>query len=327
MSSHPQSLPSDHTPSQPAPSETPAGGLKALSKGLMYRLLRPAFKDTAAALERIERKLEEGGEQSVVTWRGGMDGSAVNANGTVHVGVTRKYREELSFWNGLVKGGSVATFGGEFAAIYGGWQRGRAEEMRDFLGLTPEAFAAWCGERTAVEVGPGPFPAVAVAPWRLPVAVDPLADGYLAEGLVPDECRHVLFVAATGEHIPLPSANADVVVMENCLDHCASPGAVLREARRLLKPGGLLWLLVDLMTYSDEMHPHPFSEESLRGLLRREGFTVIRDRVSDHKSHPHAYGEYRGLLFAPQVGHAPGGNPAPSAVVTTGADRPAPALV
>jgi CheY-like chemotaxis protein len=31
-------------------------------------------------------------------------------------------------------------------------------------------------------------------------------------------------------------------------------------------------------------------------LLRREGFEPVKDRVSDHKSHPNAYGEYRGLL-------------------------------
>jgi hypothetical protein len=57
-----------------------------------------------------------------------------------------------------------------------------------------------------------------------------------------------------------------------------------------------MWLLVDLMEYKDHMHPNPFSEASLKELLRREGFEPVKDRVSDHKSHPNAYGEYRGLL-------------------------------
>jgi hypothetical protein len=30
--------------------------------------------------------------------------------------------------------------------------------------------------------------------------------------------------------------------------------------------------------------------------LKAAGFEPLRDRVSDHKSHPRAYGEYRGLL-------------------------------
>jgi hypothetical protein len=50
------------------------------------------------------------------------------------------------------------------------------------------------------------------------------------------------------------------------------------------------------MEYKDHMHPNPFSEASLKELLRREGFEPVKDRVSDHKSHPNAYGEYRGLL-------------------------------
>ena len=53
---------------------------------------------------------------------------------------------------------------------------------------------------------------------------------------------------------------------------------------------------VDLSEHSDHMHPHPFNEARVRGLLAAAGFEVVTDRVSDHKSHPKAYGEYRGLL-------------------------------
>ena len=43
-----------------------------------------------------------------------------------------------------------------------------------------------------VEIGPGPHPAVAEASWRSAVAVDPLADAYLAEGLAPEDAEHVV---------------------------------------------------------------------------------------------------------------------------------------
>lgn len=297
----------------PQPPLSPGRSVKSVCKQAVYRLLRPAFRDTTGALERMERKLDSlaSGEEASVVWRGGIGGRAVSASGRTHDAMTRKYHEELSFWDWLVKGGSEEKFGHPFAPLFGSWQRGRAEELRAVLGLTPEAFAAWCSQRTAVEIGPGPFPAVAVAPWRLAIAVDPISEGYLAQNLVPDEARHVLFITSTGEHIPLPAGTADVVVMENCLDHVGDPAAVLRETRRLLKPGGHLWLLVDLMTYRDEMHPNPFSEESIRALLRQEGFTVVHDRVSsERKSHPQAYGEYRALLTSPA---APAVHVAPAA--------------
>ncbi len=276
--------------------------LKAVCKNAVYRLLRPAFKDAAASLERLERKIDSlvATEEAAVVWRGPLTGCAVSPSGKPHDSLTRKYRDELTFWDWLVRGGGAEEkFGHPFAPLFGSWQRGRAEELRGVLGMSPEEFNAWCAQRTAVEIGPGPYPAVAVAPWRTAIAVDPISEGYIAQGLVPDECRHVLFITATGEHIPLPAGAADMVVMENCLDHCSDPGAVLREARRILKPGGHLWLLVDLMTYRDEMHPNPFTEESLRALLAREGFSAIHERTStERRSHPHAYGEYRGLLVA-----------------------------
>jgi ubiquinone/menaquinone biosynthesis C-methylase UbiE len=105
----------------------------------------------------------------------------------------------------------------------------------------------------------------------------------------------IVYIEASGERTPLPSSSADLVIIENALDHVSDPAAVLTEIRRLLRPGGLLWLLVDLSEYSDRMHPHPFSESRARELLLRAGFQPLHQRTSDHKSHPQAYGEYRGL--------------------------------
>jgi SAM-dependent methyltransferase len=272
-------------------------GLRRWATGAMRRPLRAA----AMVLRGLERRLGEvgaGGAAAATggTWRGGLGGAAIDGRGGADGALTAKYREELEFWNGFVKEGAARQFGAPFAAVYGGWQRARVAELGEFLGLSPEALAGWCAERTAVEIGAGPFPSVAVSRWARAVAVDPLADGYAAEGLLPEECGRVVYVAATGERVPLASAVAHVLVMENALDHVDRPRQVLGEARRLLRPDGLLWLLVDLMEYKDHMHPNPFSEVSLRAMLGEEGFAVVRDRVSDHKSHPQAYGEYRGLL-------------------------------
>lgn len=210
-----------------------------------------------------------------------------------------KYEEELRFWRWLITTDEGRRkLNGPFEEVFGRWQRQRLVELGRCMGLEEEAaLEAWCEGQSVVEIGAGPYPAVAAAPaWRRAVAVDPLAKAYAREGLLPAACARVTYLEARGEDVPLPSAFADLVIIENALDHVSDPEAVVAEIRRLLRPGGLLWVLVDLSTYRDEMHPHPFDEERIGRLLREAGFEVVRDRVSDHKSHPKAYGEYRGLL-------------------------------
>ncbi|MDX9911274.1 MAG: methyltransferase domain-containing protein [Phycisphaerales bacterium] len=286
------------------------GGAKAALKRLAFRAMRPGLSEVVARLDRIEALARQrtpaepagpGAPVGPTTWRGDLaTGRAVDSRGLIDRAATRKYRQELSYWVQVVKRThEVPNFPGEFEATYGGWQRGRIEELRQFLGLGgQEELNAWCAERTVVEIGPGPYPSIATRVWKRAVAVDPLADGYVREDLLPKRCHcdRVTFLAAPGEMVPLPTAYADLVVIENALDHVDEPGKVVAEVARLLRPGGLLWLLVDLMDYSDEMHPNPFNEETIRGLLGEHGFEVARDRVSEHKSHPQAYGEYRGLL-------------------------------
>lgn len=273
--------------------------LKDTLKRVAMRAMRPGLVDVTGRLDRIEAKLRGGGGGFAV-WRGGLrDGRAVDAMGNELPGFTAKYRDELTFWEDCVKRSAPTTIGGAFENVYGGWQRDRIKELGDFLGLDGfEGARGWAKDRSAVEIGAGPYPSIATVQWKRAVAVDPLADGYTAEGLLPKDCHcdQVTYLACAGENIPLPSGFADLVVLENCLDHVDDPPAVVRECRRLLAPGGLMWLLVDLMEYRDHMHPNPFTEQRLRELLRGHGFEEVKGRVSDHKSHPQAFGEYRGLL-------------------------------
>ena len=53
------------------------------------------------------------------------------------------------------------------------------------------------------------------------------------------------------EHLPIEAALVDVAILSQTLHHAANPPAAIREAARILKPGGLL-LVLDLLAHSQE---------------------------------------------------------------------------
>jgi SAM-dependent methyltransferase len=275
--------------------------LKSTLKSLVARALRPAVHRIDEGVHAIDHKLD-----ALLARTARLEEAYEKLSGSTLE--REKHKEELAYWRWLIttdKG--RASLYAPFETAFGAWQRDRLLELGEFLGLghpdngnreaLGQAIDDWCATRSAIEIGAGPYPALAAAPrWKRAVAVDPIARGYAEENLLPQAASHITYLEASGERIPLPSASADLVIIENALDHVSDPAAVLAEIRRLLSPSGLLWVLVDLSNYSDHMHPHPFNEDRLRQLLKAAGFEPLRDRISTHKSHPQAYGEYRGLL-------------------------------
>ena len=119
------------------------------------------------------------------------------------------------------------------------------------------------------------------SPERLPRLQTRLARGTVM-------AKFLLGDIAVGE-IALPGASFDTVVMAALLEHLKIPGAALREARRLLKPGGSLVLTTPTplggrlhawgsrlgLTYREAADEHEsfFGYEGLKHLLTAEGLT------------------------------------------------------
>jgi SAM-dependent methyltransferase len=114
------------------------------------------------------------------------------------------------------------------------------------------------------------------APYRPLFA--PLAARYVGVDL-PGNPEAELFFDADGR-APLPDASADVVISTQVLEHVPSPESYLREAVRLLRPGGALIL----STHGYWMfHPDPtdywrWTSSGLRRVVEAQGLEVAQWR-------------------------------------------------
>jgi len=121
--------------------------------------------------------------------------------------------------------------------------------------------------------------------------------GWNAWGLEPSSwaveqarSRGLHMVQGTLETADLPEGYFDVVTMWDVIEHLTDPKGALLQARRLLRPNGLLVvhtididsLFARLMgsgwPWLMEMHIYYFSRQTLRGMLERCGFQVLSDR-------------------------------------------------
>ena len=98
----------------------------------------------------------------------------------------------------------------------------------------------------------------------------------------------VPLVCASGESVPLRRASVDLVVSTSALHYMRDPSSMLREARRLLVPGGTVivgdwcrdyWTMVVLdgvLRWVDPAHVATLSGETLVQLMRNAGFQNVR---------------------------------------------------
>lgn len=93
--------------------------------------------------------------------------------------------------------------------------------------------------------------------------------------------RNIETVEADIEELPLADASHDVVVASQALHHARDPERALREAARVLVPGGRV-LVIDLLAHTEEwvreqlQHVHlGFTEQRLAELLEQAGFEDV----------------------------------------------------
>ena len=183
-----------------------------------------------------------------------------------------------------------ATVRSEFdraAAHFAERTKGRFDEM------DPVAFSRAAEGDTVVEVGAGTgnFLALFAGVAGRRIAVD------LTPAMLREARRHegLDLVAGDGRRLPLRSGSADLAASAQALHHVHDPTSVVREMRRVTKPGGRV-LVVDqvateryeealMMTQlelaRDPSHAMSRPPSAHRMIVRAAGLEIVDERVAE----------------------------------------------
>lgn len=195
---------------------------------------------------------------------------------------------EQAFWERL--GDDIAAGTGESLQ----WYQWRARELEKFMA----AAGAARPNGKVLEIGSGPIGIVNFLGWGERYAIDPLEHFYRTRpALIALRDPGVSYVSGSGERLPFEDGSCALVIIDNVIDHTYSPGAILDEIRRVLQPGGHMYLSVNVHTpwgfllhsalafmHIDKGHPYTFTSETLRRMVRRHQFDVLTEVVGDYRA-------------------------------------------
>lgn len=152
-------------------------------------------------------------------------------------------------------------------------------------------------ENRVLEIGAGPIGIVNFLEWGERFAVDPLEDFYKQSSTLTKLRKPgVAYLQGTGESLPYAERFFSLVIIDNVIDHTHAPYKVLQEIYRVLDIDAFLYVAVNIRTtwgamvhkllaalYIDKGHPHTFTKESIRDLLKASNFKIRAEEIEDYQ--------------------------------------------
>lgn len=171
------------------------------------------------------------------------------------------------------------------------WQSRRFEEGRLVNTWYENVFTTWVGidhsfytDKRVLDVGSGPRGSLEWADHaKERVCLDPLVDRYRSLGI---ESHQATYCHAPAEAIPYPDGHFDVVSSINSLDHVDEVNRATAEIGRVLAPGGLLLLVVDIHPRPTIAEPHVLPWDFAKN-LGRGPLQVLEEVHLERPAHGH----------------------------------------
>ncbi len=127
------------------------------------------------------------------------------------------------------------------------------------------------GNNILVDIGSGPIGILTKLRAERRIAIDPMP--------INKNDKIIERICSPGENIPLHDESVDRVFIYNVLQHVISPGKVLGEGKRILKKGGIFYILENLNVPVDISHPHSLRSEMFEGWLQNNNFEIIKKNI------------------------------------------------
>jgi len=159
----------------------------------------------------------------------------------------------------------------------GGAEGMRAKRMKEYEKMMTTKFSldkSDFDDKRILDIGPGPRGSLEWADnARVRVGLDPIAERYMDIGIVEQDMSYVM---ASSSAIPFPSNYFDFVVTLNALDHVEEMESTILEIQRVIRPGGMFLMLVDVQ------HPYTPCEPQRLEWEFADKFTQLRNVEEKH---------------------------------------------
>ncbi len=140
---------------------------------------------------------------------------------------------------------------------------------------------------SVLDIGNGPCGLLTAFPNHvMKIGCDPNNPNYESASILFNPGGHIKFFNESNQ--VKGKQLFDFISCVNVLDHVLDPGKVVKDIRRLIKPGGLIWLSVDTRKEEEThtVHPHALNEDIMNLLLKDFSLVNFNDDKKCYDEHP-----------------------------------------